>query len=76
MEEKYNERPAPLPQQINEWWAMVPDEEKRMSYSMDFFVSRFGTTRQKLGVALFSLGWERRRRWEPGKPYSRYWVKK
>ena len=64
-----------LEDKIRNWWETVPEEEKRMNYRMDFFVNRFGAIRQKLGLALYSLGWQRKRRWTPGKPFSRFWVK-
>ena len=73
--EERSPQPKSLFEQITEWWETVPCEEKKMSFSMEFFVDRFGSSHQKLGPLLCSMLWQRRRRWEPGKPYSRYWVR-
>lgn len=64
-----------LPERISQWWDALSPEEKHLEYNMDFFVNRFGATRQQIGTALFTLGWQRHRRWVTSKPHSRYWVK-
>lgn len=66
-------RPKTLSEQITDWHQSLPVAEQRAAYSMEFFQYRFGETPQKLGLALYSLGWQRRRRWETGRPHSRYW---
>jgi len=64
-----------LAEQIAKWWDDLPAEEKFMTYSMEFFVSRFGAPPSKIGPTLYCSGWRRRRRWETGRPHCRVWFK-
>jgi hypothetical protein len=68
--------PAPLTlsERIDRWWRELPDEERRASYSMEFFRDYFGEGPARLGPVLFSLGWVRKRIWESGRPHRRVWT--
>lgn len=71
------ETPAPLTlsERIIEWWRALPQEEQQATYSMEFFRDYFGEAPARLGPVLFSLGWERKRIWEVGKPHRRVWIR-
>jgi hypothetical protein len=76
-EEKRRAAPKPLTlaERIDTWWQGLPAAEQRAAYSMEFFRDRFGESPARLGPALFSLGWERKRDWRIGKPHGRVWLK-
>jgi len=66
--------PLTLSEKIEKWWRDLPPEEQRTAYSMGFFRDYFGEGPARLGPVLFSLGWERKRSWEKGKPFRRVWL--
>jgi hypothetical protein len=77
LEQQLNQPPPlTLRDRISKWWETVPESVKSNKWHMDFFVQQFGASPAKIGPALYSLGWERRREWTPGKPHGRYWVKR
>lgn len=68
--------PLTLVQIISDWWENMPDVQRCPCYSMDFLVATFGYASSKIGPALHELGWQRRRSWQPGRPFCRVWVPK
>lgn len=64
----------PLHQKIEEYFDSIPPHSRKASYTMDELVILFGTSAGLIGVALHRLGWERKRRWNSGGAFTRYWV--
>jgi len=64
---------ARLRARITEWWSALPPEARAPRYSLEQLVPLFRCTPQQLGVALFELGWRRKRVWLNEGPYRRYW---
>lgn len=64
----------PLEVKIQEYFAALPPEERRPHYTMDELVLIFNTAPGRIGTALHTLGWQRKRRFAGGGSYSRFWV--
>ena len=67
----YNARP--LEQKMQDWFAALAPHEIQPCYTMWELTAIFGVAAGRVGVALHSLGWQRRRRWGKG-AFVRYWV--
>lgn len=68
----YNARP--LDEKIRDWYAALPPQQRRASYTMNELVLLFNTAPGLIGTALHRLGWARRRSWHDGGSYARFWV--
>lgn len=64
----------PLAQLIRAWFDSLPPEEQRGTFSMEFFVKRFGFPAPVIGLALHDLGWTRTRIWKKNLPHRRTWM--
>lgn len=65
-----------LPVRIETWFNSLPEESQKRAWSMYEFKMLFpDEIPQRIGAALFALGWERRRQWKDNQPAMRYWVK-
>lgn len=69
-------KPLTLHERIDSWYNGLADDEKHRPWAMHEFKALFGNTPQKIGAALFELGWTRRRLWKDDRPTARYWNKK
>lgn len=65
---------AELRAKIKEWWEELPPYERKPRYLLEELVPLFGCTPQQLGVALWEVGWRRKRVWLETGPYRRYWM--
>ena len=68
-------KPSTLHERIETWFAGLLDSEKNRPWTMKEFRQIFGETPQKIGAALFDLGWTRKRMWRDDRPTARYWMK-
>lgn len=68
-------KPPTLHERIETWLAGLSDEDKSRAWSMREFREIFGDTPQRIGGALFELGWTRKRMWRDDRPTARYWLK-
>ena len=68
-------KPSELPQRIELWFCGLSIEDQRRPWTMKEFRVLFGDTPQKLGAALFGLGWTRKRMWRDERPTARYWLR-
>lgn len=69
-------KPPTLHERIEAWYNDLSCEDKTRAWTMNEFKALFGETPQKMGAALFDLGWTRRRCWKDAYPTARYWLKK
>ena len=65
---------AKLKQQITQWYASLPPEDRRPNYLMEDLARQLRATPQQLGIALRELGWRCERRWRKGESYRHYWI--
>lgn len=65
---------AELRAKVRAWWEELPSCARKPRYLLEELVPRFGCTPQQLGVALYELGWHRKRVWREDGPYRRYWM--
>ena len=65
----------PLRERIEEWYNTLPCEDKTRAWTMKEFRALFNDSPQKIGAALFELGWTRKRMWRDDMPTARYWFK-
>ena len=68
-------KPPTLHERIEAWFAELSQEDQRRAWHMREFRAIFNDTPQRIGAALFELGWSRRRRWTDSKPTARYWFR-
>lgn len=68
-------KPATLHEQIEAWHNSLSDDNKGRAWTMREFRALFSDTPQRIGGALFDLGWTRRRSWADARPTARYWLK-
>lgn len=68
-------KPPSLKERLEAWYTGLPDDDKRRVYTMREFRAIFDETPQKIGAALFELGWTRKRLWSDDRPTARYWFK-
>lgn len=75
-EERSVQRIAPptLAQKFVEWFEGVPEISRLRPYAMTEMERALETQGRYLSPILFSLGWERRRKWSSKTQYLRYWV--
>jgi hypothetical protein len=64
-----------LHEKIRLWVDSLSPEEQSRAWTMKEFRIPFHDTPQKIGAALFDLGWTRRRMWRDDRPTARYWLK-
>jgi hypothetical protein len=64
----------PLHTIIGEWYASLPPPHRAPYYTTAALAKRFNTVPRFVGTALHKLGWQRKRQWTGGGPYTRYWV--
>jgi crotonobetainyl-CoA:carnitine CoA-transferase CaiB-like acyl-CoA transferase len=65
---------AVLRAKVKEWWDELPPYERKPRYLLEELVPLFGCTPQQLGVALWEIGWRRKRVWREDGPYRRFWL--
>jgi len=63
----------PLHVKINEWWSALPESEQYKQFTMSEFKDQFKVSASKIGTALHSLGWQRKRHWGNGS-HANYWL--
>lgn len=63
-----------LKQRFIEWFANVPEISRMRPYGMEELERALGTQGRFLSPVLYSLGWERRRKWSSTGQSPRYWV--
>jgi hypothetical protein len=68
-------QPLSLHERIETWFSGLSDDNQRRAWTMKEFRAMFGDTPQKIGAALFDLGWTRKRMWRDERPTARYWLK-
>lgn len=68
-------KPPSLHERIEKWYDDLPDDDKRRAFTMKEFKAVFGETPQRMGAALFDLGWTRKRMWRDDRPTARYWLR-
>ena len=69
--------PPTLTEKIDAWFSGLSQEDQGRAYKMLELKQIFsGETSQKIGAALWELGWSRRRSWKDDRPTSRHWYKK
>ena len=70
-------KPQSIHQRVEAWFAGLSDADKSRAWSMRELREIFGgETPQKIGAALFDLGWTRKRMWRDDRPTARYWLKR
>lgn len=67
-------RSRPLYVHIQEWFDSLPPDSRSATYTMEQLVQLFNTAPGLIGAALHRLGWERKRRWNSGGAFTRYWI--
>lgn len=60
---------------IESWYWSLPVDRQQDKWTMKQLRAIFNETPQKLGMALFSLGWTRKRLWRDETPLARYWFR-
>ncbi len=68
-------RQPTLHEKIQTWFNGLSEDDQRQPWTMKEFKVLFNDTPQKIGAALFDLGWSRKRMWRDDQPTSRYWFK-
>jgi hypothetical protein len=63
----------PLPDRIKDWYEQLSPEERLQPYSMKQFVDLFNKAPSQIGLALYSLRWQRKRSFRQHEPFSRTW---
>lgn len=64
-----------LHEHITAWYAGLSNNDKGRAWTMKEFRVLFEETPQRIGAALFDLGWTRKRMWRDDRPTARYWLK-
>lgn len=62
-------------ERIETWYNDLSDDHQGRAWTMREFRAIFGETPQRIGAALFDLGWTRKRMWRDDRPTARYWLK-
>jgi hypothetical protein len=62
-----------LREEIRQWRASLPPEARQGRRTMAELVKRFRAPASAIGLALFELGWRRKRDWRGDRPYARWW---
>lgn len=62
-----------LREDIRQWHADLSPEARQDRRTMAELVKRFRAPAGAIGLALFGLGWQRKRDWKGDRPYARYW---
>ena len=68
-------KPQTIHERITEWYAGLTAGQQTRAWTMREFRAIFGETPQRIGAALFDLGWTRKRMWRDDRPTARYWLK-
>lgn len=68
-------KPPSLEERIQQWQNSLSCEDKTRAWTMKEFRALFNDSPQKIGAALFELGWTRKRIWRDDRPTARYWFK-
>lgn len=68
-------KPPTLHECIEKWYNGLSDDDKSRAWTMKEFREIFAESPQRLGAALFELGWTRKRMWRDDRPTARYWLK-
>jgi hypothetical protein len=68
------EQLKPLHVKIQDWHGSLPHPHRKPHYTMDELVQQFNMAPRFIGEALHKLGWQRKRKWDGGGPYGRYWI--
>jgi hypothetical protein len=63
----------PLPERIRDWYELLSQEERLQPYSMKQLEALFHKAPGQIGMALHSLGWQRKRSFRQQGPFSRTW---
>jgi len=65
-----------LEERIESWYWSLPVDRQQDKWTMKQFRELFKETPQKIGQALFALGFSRKRLWKDETPLARYWFRK
>lgn len=68
-------KPLTLHERIATWYNDLSEDTPNRAWTMREFRAIFGETPQRIGAALFDLGWTRKRMWRDDRPTARYWMK-
>ena len=68
-------KPQTIHERIETWYAGLTADQQTRAWTMREFRAIFGETPQRIGAALFDLGWTRKRMWRDDQPTARYWFK-
>lgn len=68
-------KPQTIHERIETWYNGLTDADKSRAWTMREFRAIWGETPQRIGAALFDLGWTRKRMWRDDRPTARYWLK-
>ena len=68
-------KPQTIHERIEAWYAGLTADQQTRAWTMREFRAIFGETPQRIGAALFDLGWTRKRMWRDDRPTARYWLK-
>jgi len=63
-------------QRVEAWFSGLSDADKSRTWTMRELRAVFNETPQRIGAALFDLGWTRKRMWRDDRPTARYWLKR
>lgn len=69
-------KPPTLHDRAEAWQSGLSCDEKSRAWKMAELRAIFNESPQKIGAALFELGWSRKRLWRDDRPTARYWFKK
>lgn len=69
-------KPQTIHERIETWYNGLSIDNQARAWTMREFRAIFGETPQRIGAALFDLGWTRKRMWRDDRPTARYWMKK
>jgi hypothetical protein len=63
----------PLHERIAEYFQGQQSDSLTRSWTMAELTALFRAPAQRIGPALHTLGWKRKRSWRAGSPYGRFW---
>lgn len=70
-------KPQTIHERIETWYATLTADQQARAWTMrELGAIILGETPQRIGAALFDLGWTRKRMWRDDRPTARYWLKR
>jgi len=64
----------PLITRVESWLARLPEDQKGLAYTMEFFTKRFAASSMALGPVLSELKFRRERVYSRHGPHRRVWI--